>query len=105
MIYQCDHCGNPLPAGVRVCPACGEEFKGSVPADAELPKLGFTAVSAAEPKAGAMSQSTDLNRPPAMRWLDPPALRGAPAKPGAWGRALVVLAALAALSLAVHFLR
>ena len=107
MIYQCDHCGEPLPAGMRVCPACGEEFEGAVPADAEVPRPGFTAVPqhlAGSGLAGT-ADAEAAAQPPAMKWLDPPAPRGAPAAPGAWGRALLILAVVAVLALAVHFVR
>ena len=103
MIYQCDHCGEPLPAGVRVCPACGEEFEAPVPA--EVPGPGFTAAPTAQRKTPATPRSTSATRNPAMKWLDPPAPRGAPATPGAWKRALLVLAVIAAIGLAVHFVR
>ncbi len=43
MIYECDKCTAPLPPGALACPKCGDAFEDAVPADAELPKLGFTA--------------------------------------------------------------
>ena len=53
MIYECDECGKPLPAGVAACPVCGEVFDEPVPADAEMPKQGFT--SAFQPPAAPAS--------------------------------------------------
>ncbi len=46
MVYECDQCRAALPAGVFACPRCGEGFDEAVPADAVLPKAGFSAVSA-----------------------------------------------------------
>ncbi|MGI4787612.1 MAG: hypothetical protein ACRYFS_02040 [Janthinobacterium lividum] len=46
MIYECDGCGEVLLAGVVACPKCGEVFEEAVPADAVLPRRGFSAVTA-----------------------------------------------------------
>jgi len=46
MVYECDQCGRALPASVIACPVCGEKFEDAVPADAEVPKKGFSAVTA-----------------------------------------------------------
>ncbi len=46
MVYECDQCSAALPAGVFACFQCGEKFEEAVPADALLPKTGFSAVSA-----------------------------------------------------------
>ncbi len=43
MVYECDQCSAALPAGVFACPRCGEGFDEAVPADALLPKSGFSA--------------------------------------------------------------
>lgn len=43
MIYECDQCSKALPPGVMACPNCEEEFGEAVPADAEVPKRGFSA--------------------------------------------------------------
>jgi hypothetical protein len=45
MIYECEKCGNALPAGVLACPKCGEGFDEVVPQDAETPKRGWQAKS------------------------------------------------------------
>ena len=45
MVYECDQCHAPLPPSVTICPKCGEQFDNKVPADAEVPKRGFTAQS------------------------------------------------------------
>lgn len=43
MVYECEKCAAPLPAGVRACPKCGDAFEEDVPADAEVPSRGFKA--------------------------------------------------------------
>jgi len=43
MVYECERCSKPLPAGVRACPSCGDQFEEVVPADAEVPSRGFKA--------------------------------------------------------------
>ncbi len=43
MVYECDDCSAALPAGARACPRCGETFEEPVPADAVMPKRGFSA--------------------------------------------------------------
>ena len=43
MVYECDDCSAALPAGALACPRCGETFEEPVPADAVLPKRGFSA--------------------------------------------------------------
>ena len=45
MVYECDQCRAALPGGVFACPQCGEKFDEAVPADAVLPKTGFSAAS------------------------------------------------------------
>lgn len=57
MIYECDQCTSALPAGVTACPKCGEKFDDAVPADAEIHRKGFTAVSLAVPPVQAQSFS------------------------------------------------
>lgn len=42
MVYECDQCSTALPGGVCACPECGEKFDEAVPADAALPKAGFS---------------------------------------------------------------
>ena len=42
MVYECDECKNALPPSVTVCPNCGEVFDNVVPADAEMPRNGFS---------------------------------------------------------------
>jgi hypothetical protein len=43
LIYECDQCSNPLSPGITTCSKCGEKFDQAVPADAQLPKSGFSA--------------------------------------------------------------
>jgi len=52
MIYECDQCHAALPPNVTACPKCGEQFDDLVPADAEVPRIGFSsAVSSPSPIA------------------------------------------------------
>lgn len=46
MVYECDQCSAVLPGGVFACPRCGEKFDEAVPADALLPKSGFSVACA-----------------------------------------------------------
>ena len=46
MVYECDQCNAALAGGVLACPQCGEKFDEAVPADALLPKSGFSIGSA-----------------------------------------------------------
>lgn len=41
MVYECEECGDSLPAGVLACPKCGQTFNEAVPKDAEVPKRGW----------------------------------------------------------------
>lgn len=69
MVYECDKCGAALPPGVRACGKCGEAFEDTVPADAEVPKRGFTAASP-PPAAPPAPAAPPGGRP--YPWLDEP---------------------------------
>lgn len=77
MIYECDQCSKALPPGVTACPNCGEAFEDIVPADAEVPRRGFSAApskpSPLHPKPKPHSSAYD--------WLDAPAEHPAPSGP------------------------
>ena len=70
MIYECDQCSKALPPGVTACPNCGETFEDAVPADAEVPKRGFSAASQAAPSEPAPSSLQ--NHGGSYPWLDAP---------------------------------
>ena len=118
MIYECDQCSKALPPGVSACPSCGEVFDDVVPADAEVPKRGFSAVSpkpeiAAIPASGAddaerRRRSHLVNRSGgSYDWLDAPAARPNEGRvpedgsPGLWVFGVLLL--IAGLALAGYF--
>lgn len=78
MIYECDQCSKALPPSVQVCPSCGEEFDDVVPADAEVPKRGFSAATPiAESAAPLMvapltAAGPFMQREGSYNWLEPP---------------------------------
>ena len=79
MIYECDQCSKALPPGVIACPNCGETFEDTVPADAEVPRRGFSAVSSAAGAAPtgtvapALQEQTPRGSGAGYDWLEPPA--------------------------------
>ena len=85
MIYECDQCSKALPPGVTACPSCGETFEDAVPADAEVPKRGFSAVPFAagaapagraaptDTVAPALQEQTPCGSVAGYDWLEPPA--------------------------------
>lgn len=62
MVYECDQCQTPLPPNETRCPKCGEIFDEPVPADAEVPRRGFSAVG--EVKRDATSGPYSLQNAP-----------------------------------------
>lgn len=66
MVYECEQCSCPLPAGVVACPKCGETFDEAVPHDAEVPARGWQ--PKLEPKASSfMDAQTVTKNPPLPR--------------------------------------
>ena len=57
MVYECDQCSAALPAGVLACPRCGEQFDDAVPADALVPRGGFSAAEREAARQGEQAQA------------------------------------------------
>ena len=64
MIYECQRCGNPLPAGVTACPYCGTGFSQTVPEDAEIPKPGAQSTATASNAPSAIAEPGSATSPP-----------------------------------------
>ena len=114
MIYECDGCRKALRPGVSACPSCGEAFEEAVPADAEMPRRGFSAALPSGPVAPDLPAAPDtpaerkakhLVRGGAYDWLDPPASSSPkPDEGGSPGiRVLGLLLLLGGLGLAGYY--
>lgn len=74
MVYECDKCSAPLPPGVNICPKCGEKFDDVVPANAEVPRIGFSpAVSAPPPPTVSQPDPNPVYAAPAANSAKNPA--------------------------------
>ncbi len=88
MIYECDQCHAALPPSVVACPKCGEQFDNVVPADAEVPRIGFSPVAPASPPLATPQPQ------PAPIYAAPASAAGkSPSQPSgfSFGRVLIAL--------------